>query len=120
MQRIQKMRTYQFSWVMILIVLSVLIVLFVFGMARNRQDLQEKIVKENTLQIVLSQKEQANSVLSDKISSVGSKSQIESIARSEYAYLKKGEVRFEIENPEALDSYTEEEWKRLMADMENK
>lgn len=119
MQRIQKMRTYQFSWVILLAVLAVVSVLFAFGMTRNGQELQERVAKENTLQIVLSEKEQQNSELSKKIDAVGSMGQIESAARSELMYRKPEEVSFEVENPELLDSYTEEEWKLLMAEMDN-
>ena len=119
MQRIQKMRTYQFSWVILLAVLAVVSVLFAFGMTRNGQELQERVAKEDTLQIVLSEKEQQNSELSKKIDAVGSMGQIESAARSELMYRKPEEVSFEVENPELLDSYTEEEWKLLMAEMDN-
>ena len=67
----------------------------------------------------LSEKEQKNSELSKKIDAVGSMGQIESAARSELMYRKPEEVSFEVENPELLDSYTEEEWKLLMAEMDN-
>ena len=48
---------------------------------------------------------------------MGSSSYIESRARTDYAFLKPGEIRFEVVNPDALEGYTEEEMKILMQEL---
>ncbi len=44
-----------------------------------------------------------------ELKQVGSSSYIENVARKDFSFLKKGELRFEITNPEDLSGYTYEE-----------
>ena len=55
--------------------------------------------------------------LTTELAQVGSSSYIESRARTDYAFLKPGEIRFEVVNPDALEGYTEEEMKILMQEL---
>jgi DNA-binding response OmpR family regulator len=55
--------------------------------------------------------------LTTELSQVGSTSYIESRARTDYSFLKPGELRFEIVNPECLEGYTEAELRILMQEM---
>ena len=48
---------------------------------------------------------------------MGTSSYIESRAREDYAFLKPGELRFEVINPEVLEGYTREELQILMDEM---
>ncbi len=114
MQDRRRLNSYQIKWRFLLTVVGVLLIAFFFGVSRNASDLEEMRIKEETLQSSLSQKEMEKIALQQKMDAVGSNSYIESHARTEYGYLKTGEIRFEVQNPEALDRYTEEEWKRLV------
>ena len=62
-------------------------------------------------ELVLTQDEY--NALSAELAQVGSSSYIENVARQYYSFLKPGELRFEISNPEDLNGYTDEEMKIL-------
>ena len=95
------------------------VILLVFGVlliqaARGRSDAE---ARESALSqsIVRLQNEQIS--LNGQLQQVGTSGYVETIARTEYAYLKEGEIRFEIINPEILDAYTEEEMQILIEEM---
>ena len=117
MRWLQSLRRMQWSWLMVIIILMLLATVFAFAMNRNdalrRQDRSE----ESTQQYILSRKEEELISLRAKLEDVGSKSYIENHARGDLSYLKPGEVRYTVTNPELLDSYTADEWQIILNEM---
>ena len=104
-------------WQALALVFAVIIGAFVWAFSVNRRDLQETETREAMLQrsLVRLQEEQLN--LTAELRQIGSISYIENRARTDYAFLKPGELRFEVVNPEALEGYTAEELQILMEEM---
>ena len=73
--------------------------------------------QEASLQATFARLQKSQLELTTELAQVGSSSYIESRARTDYAFLKPGEIRFEVVNPDALEGYTEEELKILMQEM---
>ena len=93
------------------LVVGLLLMLLVFGLVmsgiqRDRADAEEARLQANQ---VLSQAQLRYDALNAELRQVGSSSYIENIARQYYSFLKKGELRFEITNSDALNAYTYEE-----------
>ena len=104
-------------WPAFVLVCVVIVGLFGWAFWCNRQDLAEVSTNQATLQRTLTrlQNEQVN--LSSELAQVGTSSYIENRARTDYAFLKPGELRFEIVNPECLEGYTQSELLILMQEM---
>lgn len=104
-------------WRALVLVCAVIIGAFVWAFSVNRRDLQETETQEATLQraLVRMQEEQLN--LEAELRQIGSSSYIENRARTDWSFLKPGELRFEVVNPEALEAYTAEEMQILMEEM---
>ena len=107
---LQRLRTRQVNWYVVIAVVAVMAALFVFGLRRNDAELRRLLTREAELQETLAQKEHQNLALQREIDTVGSMGYIEVHARSDHGYLKPGEIRFEIENADQLGAYTKEEW----------
>ena len=110
-------RTGAVSWLVVIPVVLAMIALFAYGIHRNGEDLRQAHSDELLRQYSLSRKEEELQTLKAELRDVGSMGYIETRARAELSYLKPGEVRFEITNPELLDSYTESEWQILLDEM---
>lgn len=52
-----------------------------------------------------------------ELKQVGSNSYVENAARKYYSYLKPGELRFEISNPDCLKGYTEQEMQLRVSEL---
>lgn len=104
-------------WQAFALVCAVLLALFGWAFWRNRQDLQEVNNQEATLQRTLTRLQNDQIALTSELAQVGSSSYIENRARTDYSFLKPGELRFEIVNPECLEGYTETELRILMQEM---
>ena len=111
------LKTMQFSWPMVFIMLALILGAFVGGMKLNQQDGRRLRERESTLQYNLSRRETSMLELQQELDNVGSNAYIETRARAEYHYLKPGELRFEVVNADQLDSYTEEEWQIVLDEM---
>lgn len=104
-------------WQAFALVCAVLVALFGWAFWRNRQDLASAANQEAALQRTLTRLQNDQIVLSGELAEVGTSSYIENRARTDYSFLKPGELRFEIVNPECLEGYTEAELRILMQEM---
>ncbi len=104
-------------WQALALVCVVILALFGWAFWRNQQDLQEASNQQSALQRTLTRLQNDQVALTTELSQVGSTSYIESRARTDYSFLKPGELRFEIVNPECLEGYTEAELRILMQEM---
>ena len=101
-------------WRAMAVVCAVLVAAFGW---RNQQDLAAAQAQEASLQATFARLQKSQLELTTELAQVGSSSYIESRARTDYAFLKPGEIRFEVVNPDALEGYTEEEMKILMQEL---
>jgi len=104
-------------WQALVLVGLVIIGAFVWAFSVNRQDLQETETREASLQRTLARLQNNQLTLTAELRQIGSNSYIENRARTDFAFLKPGELRFEVVNPEALEGYTAEEMQILMEEM---
>ena len=104
-------------WRAMAVVCAVLVAAFGWAFWRNRQDLAAVQAQEASLQASFARLQKSQLELTTELAQVGSSSYIESRARTDYAFLKPGEIRFEVVNPDALEGYTEDELKILMQEM---
>ncbi len=104
-------------WAGIALIAVVMLSLFAWGMADNRSALRELSEQEITLNQALYTRNQQRARLEAAVNQVGTKSYVEREARSSLGYLKSGEIRFRVVNPEALSMYTEEENQILLDQM---
>lgn len=104
-------------WQALVLVCAVIVGAFVWAFSVNRQDLRETESREAMLQRSLTRLQAEQISLTAELRQIGSSSYIENRARTDYAFLKPGELRFEIVNPEALEGYTAEEMQILMEEM---
>ncbi len=109
-------RTKTMNWLAFGLVTCVIFAIFIGLLLWNQADRKQALSKSSSLQVALSLAESERNNLQNDLDSIGSKPYIETRARSELSYLRPGEIRFEIENAELLDNYTEEEWQRLIGD----
>ena len=97
------------SWGLVIFACAVLI----FVMLSYRNWVEEETARlrgdEASLTVELSRRRAESEELRLSISRAGTDADIEEKARSEYGYMKEGELRFEFTNPELLDVYTEDE-----------
>lgn len=103
-------------WRYLIVALLAIFLVFFFVMRGIRAD-RDIVVEQNTQaarSLLLAQEEYDK--LSAELAQVGSSSYIENIARQNYSFLKPGELRFEISNPEALNGYTYEEMQILQTE----
>lgn len=104
-------------WQAFALVCLVIFGLFFWGMWRNDQDMQSVLNRQAALQRTLTRLQNDQVNLSNELAQVGSTSYIEARARTDYSFLKPGELRFEIVNPDCLVGYTEAELRILMQEM---
>ena len=104
-------------WQAILGVLALMLVVFAVLMVNATHTRTEAEAQNEVLQqaVVRLQNEQLG--LQQQLSQVGTSSYVESVARTDYAYLKEGELRFEVVNPDSLDAYTESEMRIFIEEM---
>ena len=107
-------------WRYLVIALLVILLCFYLTMRGIRQDLAAVADDQaQTARELLLAQEQYNS-LTAELQQVGSSSYIENVARQYYSFLKPGELRFEITNPEDLNGYTYEEMQILQQERKSK
>lgn len=102
------------------IVLVCTLALVVFFVARGQlQSAQKQLSEEETaLRIQQANLNEEQVSLEAQIALVGTDSYVESRARSDYQFIKPGELRFQFENPEELYAYSDEEARILAEAME--
>lgn len=88
------------SW----LIIAILVVMVVFWIASGEIESQKQTLSEQESAAILtrSRLETERSALENEILASGTDAYIENLARTQYGFLKPGEIRFEITNPEAL------------------
>lgn len=99
--------------------LAGVLILALFGWAfwRNQQDLAAETNRQAALQRSLMKLQNDQIALTSEMAQIGTTGYIETRAREDYSFLKPGELRFEIVNPECLKGYTKDELRILMQEM---
>ena len=97
------------GWAPVVAAVVVMLGLFIWGMVGNQNDQREAMAQEITLNKALYSRTQERARLETLLSQVGSKGYVEREARASLGYLKNGEIRFRVVNPENLSKYTAEE-----------
>ena len=105
------------SWKAMVLFCVLIVAAFGFVFHSNAVDMQTAQEQEAALQQTLTRLQNDQLELTGQIRQVGTSSYIETRAREDYAFLKPGELRFEIVNPEVLEGYTREELQILMDEM---
>lgn len=104
-------------WKAMALICVVILAGFCWAFIGNYQDMQATQARENALQQTLTRLQNDQIELLSELQEVGTTNYIENRARTDYAYLKPGELRFEVVNPEALEGYTAEEMQILLEEM---
>ena len=104
-------------WRYLVIALLIILLLFSLAMHSIRQDRAAMLDRQTQASRELILAQDAYNALTVELQQVGSSSYIENVARQYYSFLKPGELRFEISNPENLYGYTDEEMKILQQEI---
>ena len=99
----------QFAWIVGLMLVVFLAAYWIIG-----GQLHARREKENALAGSLIRLEDQNKEMEAELRLADSEDYIVNSAMTNYAFMNKNDLRFEITNPEALDAYTEEETKILL------
>ena len=100
-------------WRYLVIALLILLLAFTLAMRSISRDRATMLDQQAQVSRELILAQEAYNALTAELQQVGSSSYIENVARQYYAFLKPGELRFEISNPEDLNGYTYEEMQIL-------
>ena len=100
-----------------LLILGIMLLIFVILHSVLKSTVDEKAEKEKALRVQLTQLEEENKNLINRLDNVGTDEYIMSSAVRDYSYVRKDAIRFEFTNPEALYAYTDEELQILMDEM---
>ena len=100
-------------WRYLAIALMVMLLAFTLAMRGIHRDKAVILDQQTQVSRELLLAQEAYNALTAELQQVGSSSYIENVARQYYAFLKPGELRFEISNPEDLSGYTYEEMQIL-------
>lgn len=104
-------------WQAVALICVLILAAFAWAFWGNRQDMQATQAREAALQRTLTRLQNEQLSLTAELEQVGTSNYIENRARTDYSYLKPGELRFEVVNPEALEGYTAEEMQILLEEM---
>ena len=107
-------------WRYLIIALIVILLLFSLVMHGIRRDRAAALDQRAQVSRELILAQDAYNALTVELQQVGSSSYIENVARQYYSFLKPGELRFEISNPEDLNGYTYEEMQILQQERKTK
>ena len=105
-------------WNRIVLLCAVVLIAFLIGRSQLASSLEEVRAREASLQVSLTRLQRTQSGLQADLELVGTSGYIETRARTDYSFLKPGELRFEIVNPDCLEGYTEAEMKILMQEIQ--
>ena len=100
-----------------LLILGIMLLIFLILHSVLKSTVDEKAEKEKALRVQLTQLEEENKNLINRLDNVGTDEFIMSSAVRDYSYVRKDAIRFEFTNPEALYAYTDEELQILMDEM---
>ncbi len=108
-----------FRWKPLLLLLAVLLVVFYVIMAQSRQQLAELSTESNMLQQTHADLDQDNKTLRKTLEYVATDAYVEEVARSEFGYLRDGEIRFRFSSIDVLRGYTAQEYQLLTEELRN-
>ena len=97
--------------------ITIMLLVFLILHSALKSTVDEKAEKEKALRVQLTQLEEENKNLINRLDNVGTDEYIMSSAVRDYSYVRKDAIRFEFTNPEALYAYTDEELQILMDEM---
>ena len=100
-----------------LLILGIMLLIFLILHSVLKSTVDEKAEKEKALRVQLTQLEEENKNLINRLDNVGTDEYIMSSAVRDYSYVRKDAIRFEFTNPEALYAYTDDELQILMDEM---
>lgn len=104
-------------WKPILLLLAVLVVAFCVIMAQARERLNALQLQSEQLQQTYAALDQENRELNQTLKYVATDVYVEEVARSEYGYVREGEIRFRFNSLDDLKGYTAEELLALMEEL---
>ena len=100
-------------WRYLIAALAVMVLVFALVMRGVMSDREEVLARQAAADCDLTLAQERYDALTVRLQQIGSSGYIENIARQNFAFLKDGELRFEVTNPEDLNGYTYEEMKIL-------
>lgn len=105
------------GWPKVIAAAVLLVIAFFVVVLQGEQNLRalEEQADASHRDLIMAQEVMAG--LNLELKQVGSTSYIENAARKYYSYLKPGELRFEISNPDCLKGYTEQEMQLRVAEL---
>lgn len=101
-------------WKAIVILLLAMGIIFYVIMAQSRQRLDALSARNESLQQRYAALDQENRDLRDELKYVATDAYVEEVARSEFGYVRDGEIHFHFANIDVLKGYTEQEWNALL------
>lgn len=87
--------------------ITLVFTIYIAASSRIKSERESLSQKESAQRLQLSRLDTEKAALEKEIGMAGTDPYIENVARTRYGFLKPGEIRFEITNPEALDSKNE-------------
>ena len=99
-----------------LIAAGILVVFLALHAVLSRRR-NERSEQENLLRVKQARLEEENKSLNAQLNVVDTEEYIMTSAVRDYAYVKRDAIRFEFTNPDALNTYTEQEWEILTDEM---
>jgi Septum formation initiator len=94
------------GWLFLAVV--VVVTMYILASGSIKHERESLGLKESGQRLALSRLETERTALEKEIGLAGTDPYIENLARTQYGFLKPGEIRFEITNPEALYSDAEQ------------
>ena len=100
----QKKEPKRIRWLALFLICGVLVYSYAAGIRQMDAKIAALSQDEGQYRAQLTQLQKEQRALREELSQAGTDAYIENKARTEYGFLKPGEIRFEITNPEALFS----------------
>lgn len=104
-------------WPAMVLGAALIIGLFAWLFWCNHADMEATLARESALQQTITRLQNDQIAITSELEQVNTTGYIESRARADYSYMKPGELRFEVVNPDCLKGYTEAELQILMEEM---
>lgn len=106
-------------WRAMVLICAVVLIGFAWAFWGNYQDVRAAEARQAALQQSITRLQAEQNNLTRELEQVGSVGYLENRAREDYAFIKPGELRFEVINPDDLKGYTKEELQIVMDEIFN-
>lgn len=90
------------SYLAFFLACGLLVYFFFLGQSAINEKREELLKEQSQYQALLNQTRKENKEVRLEVQMAGTDAYLENMARTQYGYLKPGEIRFEILNPEVL------------------